>query len=101
MPERIGDVYLSTSLFSNIKKQYPEYNIYFATHPQYFEILDGNPYIHKCIPFQDSLANLPVMEGCGDHDGYFEIAFIPFLGTQRIINFTHNGKDKIQFDLCT
>jgi glycosyltransferase involved in cell wall biosynthesis len=101
MPERIGDVYLATSLFPNIKKQYPEYNIYFATHPQYFEILDGNPYIHKCIPFQDSLANLPVMEGCGDHDGYFEIAFIPFLGTQRIINFSHNGKDKIQFDLCT
>ena len=58
MPERIGDVYLSTSLFPNIRKQYPDYNIYYATHPQYFEILDGNPYIHKCIPYHDQLANL-------------------------------------------
>jgi len=101
MPERIGDVYLSTSLLPNIKKQYPEYNIYYSTRPQYFEILDGNPYIHKCIPYHDSLADLTAMEGKGDNQGYFEIAFIPFLGTQRIINFTHNGKDKIQFDLCT
>ena len=101
MPERIGDVYLSTSLLPNIRKQYPEYNIYFATQPQYFEILDGNPFIHKCIPYHDSLANLPLMEGSGDHEGYFEIAFIPFLGTQRIVNFPHNGKDKIQFDICT
>tara|TARA_Y100000114_G_scaffold70835_1_gene64777 strand:- start:2113 stop:4020 length:1908 start_codon:yes stop_codon:yes gene_type:complete len=101
MPERIGDIYLTTSLLPNIKKQYPNYNIYFATQPKYFEILDGNQYIHKCIPFQDSLANLPLMEGQSTHQGYFEIAFIPFLGTQRIINYTHNGKDKIQFDLCT
>lgn len=101
MPERIGDVYLSTSLLPNIRKQYPDLNIYYATRPQYFEVLDGNPYIHKCIPYHDSLANLPLMEGQGENSGYFEIAFVPFLGTQRIINFTHNGKDKIQFDLCT
>ena len=101
MPERIGDVYLATSLLPNIKKQYKNLNIYFATRPQYFEVLDGNPYIHKCIPYHDSLANLPLMEGQGEHRGYFEIAFIPFLGTQRIVNFPHNGKDKIQFELCT
>lgn len=101
MPERIGDVYMTTSLLPNIKKQYPDYAIYFATRPQYFEILDGNPYIYKCIPYQDSLANLPLMEGNLKSEGYFDIVFIPFLGTQRIINYTHNGKDKIQFDLCT
>jgi len=101
MPERIGDVYLSTSLLPNIKKQYPKLNIYYACRPEYFEVLDGNKYIHKCIPYHDSLANLPVMEGQGDNPGYFEIAFIPFIGTQRIVNFTHNAKDKIQFELCT
>ena len=101
MPERIGDVYLTTSLLINIKKQYPELNIYFATQPKYFEVLDGNPYVHKCIPYHDSLANLLLMEGEGAHQGYFEITFIPFVGTQRIINFTHNAKDKIQFELCT
>ena len=92
---------LQLHFLPNIKKQYKNLNIYFATRPQYFEVLDGNPYVHKCIPYHDSLANLPLMEGQGDHEGYFEIAFIPFLGTQRIVNFPHNGKDKIQFELCT
>lgn len=101
MPERIGDIYLSTALLPNFKKQYPNYNIYYATKPQHFEVLDGNPYIHKCIPYHDSLANLPAMEGQGESQGYFNMVFIPFLGTQRIINFPHNTEDKIQFDLCT
>ena len=101
MPERIGDVYLSTSLLPNFKKQYPDHKIYYATSTKYFEILDGNPYIHKCIPYHEELANLPLMEGKGNNKGYFDMVFIPFLGTQRVINYTHNGKDKIQFDLCT
>ena len=101
MPERIGDVYLTTALLPNVKKQYPNHKIYFATSAKYFQILDGNPYIHKCLAYHDELANLPLMEGQGEHEGYFDMAFIPFLGTQRFINYTHNGKDKIQFDLCT
>lgn len=101
MPESIGDVYLCTSLLKNIKKTYPEYNIYFATKLEYFDILDGNPYIHKVIPYTKDLDSLPAMEGQANHKGFFEVAFLPFIGTQRILNYMHNGKDKIQFDLCT
>ena len=101
MPESIGDVYMCTSLLKNIKTTYPEYNIYFATKPEYFEILDGNKYIHKCIPYNKALDSLTAMEGQGNHKGFFEIAFLPFIGTQRMLNYIHNGKDKIQFDLCT
>jgi len=101
MPQSIGDVYLCTSLLKNIKEVYPEYNIYFATQEQYFEVLDGNPYIHKVLPYSQHMDALPSMEGQGEHKGYFEIAFLPFIGTQRMLNYMHNGKDKIQFDLCT
>jgi hypothetical protein len=101
MPQSIGDVYLCTSLLKNIKEIYPDYNIYFATKPEYFEILEGNPHIYKIIPYGDHLDNLPAMEGQGAHKGYFEIAFLPFIGTQRVLNYMHNGRDKIQFDLCT
>jgi hypothetical protein len=101
MPQSIGDVYLCTSLLKNIKEVYPNYNIYFATKPEYFEVLDGNPYVHKVIPYNKGLDNLTAMEGQAEHKGYFEIAFLPFIGTQRILNYMHNGKDKIQFDLCT
>ena len=101
MPQSIGDIYLCTSLLENIKLTYPDYNIYFATKPEYFDILDGNPFIHKVIPYTKSLDNLTVMEGQRDHDGFFEVAFLPFIGTQRILNYMHNGKDKIQFEICT
>ena len=101
MPEDEEDIFLSTSLLPNIKKQYPHLNIYFATKQEHFEILEGNPYIHKCIPYHNSLANLPLMEGQSQNKGYFEIAFLPFVGTKKILNFTHNAKDKIQFKLCT
>ena len=101
MPESLGDVYLCTSLFKNIKKTYPDYNLYFATKPDYFEILDGNPYVYKLLPYSKDLDNLLKMEGFSDHQGYFEICFLPNIGTQKILNYMHNGKDKIQFDLCT
>ena len=65
----------------------PEYNIYFATEPKYFEILDNNPYIHKVIPYNQQMDNLLLMEGQGEHEGFFEITFLPYIGTQRIFNY--------------
>jgi glycosyltransferase involved in cell wall biosynthesis len=99
MPESIGDVYLTTSLLPNIKKQYPNYNIYYATKPQNFEVLEGNPYIHKLLPHHPVMENQLHMEGAGGHKGYFELAFYPFIGTQRFLDYLHNGKTNIQIDI--
>ena len=101
MPKSIGDVYLATSLLPSISKNYPEYAIYFATQPQNFPILDGNPYIHKCIEYSPKFDDLLFLEGSGDNPGFFDIAFLPHIGTQKIFNYQHNGEDKIEFDLCT
>jgi hypothetical protein len=38
-------------------------------------------------------------EGNKDFQGYFEIAFLPHFGTQKMLNYLHNGKDKIEFDI--
>ena len=43
--------------------------------------------------------NLLWLEGSGSHKGYFDIAFLPHIGTQRILNYLHNGKDEIDFNL--
>jgi glycosyltransferase involved in cell wall biosynthesis len=99
MPESIGDIYLSTSLFKNIKKQYPEYNLYVATKQEYFEILEGNPYIHRIIQYLPQMDQLLWLEGIGNHKGFFEIAFLPYIGTQKILDYLHNGQTKIQFEL--
>ena len=98
MPESAGDVFMSTSLLPSIKNLYPNYNIYFSTKPEYINILDGNPHIHKVLLYSPQMENLLTMEGHGEHKGYFDIAFFPHLGTQKMFDYQHNGKDLIQLN---
>ena len=34
-----------------------------------------------------------------NHEGYFDLAFLPFLETKRVLNYTHNGKDQLEINL--
>lgn len=99
MPESSGDVFWCTALFESIKGMYPDYNIYFATNPKFADILEGNSYIHRVLEYSREMDNLLQMEGFGIHKGYFEIAFLPHIGTQRMLNYIHNGKDTIAYDI--
>lgn len=99
MPESIGDIYLCTALLESIKETYPDYNLYFATKKEYFSILEGNPFVHRTIEYIPQMDSLLWLEGHGNHQGYFEIAFLPHIGTQKMLNYLHNGKDKIAFDI--
>lgn len=99
IPESIGDVFMITSLFESFKNVYPDYHLYIATKQEYFDILIANPYVHKVIPYVPQMDNLMWLEGAGEHKGFFEIAFLPHIGTQRILNYLHNGKDIIEFDI--
>jgi len=99
IPQEESDVFLSTSLFPSIKNLYPNHNLYVATKNEFFEILDGNPNVHKVIPFVPQMENQIWCEGNKDHEGYFDIAFLPYVGTQKILNYLHNAKDKIEFDI--
>jgi hypothetical protein len=99
MPESIGDIYLCTALLESIKETYPDHNLYFATKKDYFSIIEGNPYVHRIIEYIPQMDSLLWLEGHGDHQGYFEIAFLPHIGTQKMLNYLHNGKDKIAFDI--
>jgi hypothetical protein len=99
IPESEEDVFLSTSLFKSIKESYPDHNLYVATKPEYFEILNGNPYIHKVLQYIPQMDNILWLEGQGDHKGFFEIAFLPYIGSQRILDYLHNGKTNIQYSI--
>lgn len=99
MPESGGDVLMVNALIDNLKKLYPDHNIYFITKPQFYPLIDDNPYIYKLVPYQTEMDNLLVLEGRASHKGYFEVAYLPHLGTQRYNNYIHNAKDKIQLDL--
>ena len=102
MPESAVDVFLSTALLKSIKAKYPEYNLYFVTKPEYNHILDGNEHIHKVIPYNTQFDNTIYLEGISAHEGYFEIALTPHLISQRMNNYVHNAKDKVDTEaLCT
>ena len=99
IPESAGDVYMATSLFPSLKKQYPEYNLYVATLPQYFDIIKGNPHVYRVVPFIQQMDDIHFLEGGGPYKGYFDIAFLSHVNAQRYSCYTHNGLDKIAFDI--
>jgi|TARA_R100000231_G_C5329155_1_gene165801 glycosyltransferase involved in cell wall biosynthesis len=99
LPESAGDLLILNSLMENLKSLYPDKNIYVFTKPQFYQMIEDNPSVHRLLPYQQQVENLLFLEGRGDHEGYFDIAFLPNIGTQRQLNYLHNGKDKTQFDL--
>jgi len=99
IPESAGDIFLITSLFKSIKERYPEWALYVATKSKFKNILDGNPYVNRWIEYIPQMDNLIWLEGNSTHDGYFDVAYLPHIQTQRTLTYLHNGKDKIDFDL--
>jgi glycosyltransferase involved in cell wall biosynthesis len=101
VPESAGDIYMATSLFPSIKRLYPDHNLYFACKEAYKDIILGNPNVHKWIPYLSAMEDELWLEGSGDHKGWFEVAYLPYVVTQRITTYHHNNnKDKLDFELC-
>jgi len=99
MPESAGDVLLCTSLLRSLKETYPNYKLYFATKPQFKDILKDNPYIDYVIDYDKNMDNLILMEGIDSHKGYYDICFLPHAATQIFLTYMHNGEDKISFNI--
>lgn len=99
IPRNESDVLMINGLLGEVKNLYPNHNIYIITNPEFFDCIEDNSNVHKVIPYKKELDNLLFLEGCGNHEGYFDLAFLPHIGTQKIFNFQHNGKDKNQFQL--
>ncbi len=98
MPESAGDVFLCTALFESINKRYPDYKLYVATKAQFKDVLNGNPYVHKWIEYNPMMDNLLWLEGTNTQKGFFDIAYLAHIPTQRILSYLHNGCDTIDFD---
>jgi hypothetical protein len=100
-PESIGDIFLVTALFESLRDRYPKnkYKIYIATKPEYRDIIDGNPYIDKWIPYHPVMDSIILMEGSGSTKGVCDIVYYPYFSTQRLLSYMHNGEDKIDLNL--
>jgi hypothetical protein len=100
-PESIGDVFLVTSLLESIRDRYPsnKYKIYFATKPEYQDLIYGNPFVDQWVPYHPIMDNLIVMEGGMGQSRICDIVYNPYFSTQRLLSYMHNGEDKIDLEL--
>ena len=91
MPMSTGDVFISTAVIDGLKKTLPaDAKIYFATKPEYFKVLKGNPNIHKVIPWNESMMSIELLEEV------FDIAFTPNVTTQYVFsNWVRRGQGRL------
>jgi len=92
IPESGTDVLLINSLLKNLQRKHKGSNIYIFTKPEFFEYIEDNPCVHKCIPYSSGLDNPISLEGFGSHEGFFEAAYYPATTTQKVPCYIHNGK---------
>jgi hypothetical protein len=100
-PESIGDIFLVTSLLESLRSRYPsnKYKIYFATKPEYQDLINGNPFVDKWVPYHPIMDNVILMEGGMGQKGICDIVYSPYFSTQRLLSYMHNGEDKIDLEL--
>lgn len=77
LKESGGDIFIATSLFPGLRNLYPEADLYVATDPKFHAILDGNPDVHKVLPY------LPIMEQEMVMREYVDHYVFPAIATQR------------------
>ena len=96
MAESGGDIFLSTSLLKDLKNKYgQDTDVYFMTQIEKFgDILSGNPYIHKVIPWFEPMANEMVAIGAGQEkkDALFNYCICPAGPTQKYLNYLSHEK---------
>jgi len=91
MPETNGDIFISTGVIDSLHKKFPNALIYFATQPQYFDILKEHPYITAVVEYHESMLNYRSFETWGPQKNPFDMVFCPFIVTQRIPHWIHGG----------
>jgi glycosyltransferase involved in cell wall biosynthesis len=94
LPRSAGDVLLLNSLIEDLQNLYPKKKIYVITEESMFSMIDDNPFVHKLIPYHESLDSAAFLEGRADHKGFFDIAYQPHALTQKFESYKHSGKDK-------
>ena len=92
MPQSATDLILINSLMKSLQKKHKGCNIYVFTKPEYFEHIEDNPFVFKCLQYSNVLDNPLSLEGFGIHEGFFEAAYYPDATTQKVPCYIHNGK---------
>ncbi len=94
-PEGTEEIIIATSLITSIKKLYPEYDIYFFTKSEYFDLVNSHPHIKKVLNYFNKMNDPLFFEGKGSNDKYFDMVFAPYLSIHN--NYFRNAQDTLQY----
>ena len=68
----LTSLFTATSLLDSFHENYPDTDLYFACHPQFQNIFNGNPNIKKVIPYHQAMEDEFQMIGRSNHEGYVD-----------------------------
>ena len=85
--ESMGDCLIITSLLPSFHETNPDTDLYIATDPKFFDVFEGNPYVHKLIPYAQPLEQEMLVMGAGQKESYFDIFMHPAIGSQRLLQY--------------
>lgn len=105
MPMSAGDVFLSTGVVAALRRKHPGHRVYFATSPQYFDIVrdlriddaggfaEGIPLIDELIEWQTWMQDVSILEDV------FDEVYTPNLAVQMTwSNWVHRGRGRNLID---
>jgi glycosyltransferase involved in cell wall biosynthesis len=93
MPESAGDVVIVSSLIPRLAKLYPEFRIYFATKPQFRELVEHLSEIHRVLDYLPAMDDIFAMTGRGGHSGFFDVVLPLHLLTQRVFGYQNRDNE--------
>lgn len=93
------DLVCVNSMIDNLKSLYPDHKIYVFTQPDFYAYIEDNENVEMVLKYSSSIDSLFILEGSDSYPGLFDLAFLPHVGTQKFINYTHNGANKHEFEL--
>ena len=69
---KVGDSYLITSLFESFHEKYPNTDLYVMCDSKFNAVYQGNPHIHKLLPYITEAESELAMIGAGQEKGFFD-----------------------------
>ena len=94
-PNGVEEIIIATSLMSSIKKLYPNYDIYFFTKNEHFDLINSHPDVKKVLNYFNKMDDPLFFEGKGSNNKYFDIVFAPYLSINN--NYFRNSQDILQY----
>ena len=91
-----GDILIISALFKDFHKRYKGYDLYVMCDNKFADILQGNPYVYKVLPYYPPAENETFAIGAGQKIGeeLFNLYINPAIGSQKFFNYLSNSNPR-------